>query len=288
MSRSTRVGVLGLGAMGSRMARRLLDAGREVVVWNRSSEKAEPLARDGAQPVSSPAEVARQAEVLLTMVADPAALHQVTAGSDGLASAGGPFTVIEMSTVGPGAIARLVETLPEDVTVLDAPVLGSLSEVEAGSLQIFVGGSDELFERWSPLLSLLGTPLHVGPLGSGAAAKLVANSTLLGVLGVLGEALALGRAQGLEQATVLQVLERSPLGPQIERRRRAVETSDYPLRFRLALARKDAQLVVDTARANGVDAKVAAAVLSWIGEADDAGGGDRDYSSILEHIRGSA
>lgn len=278
------VGVLGLGAMGGRIARRLLEAGHEVSAWNRSPQKAEALVEAGARPASSPAEVAERVDVVLTMLADPDALMEVVTGSQGLASAGGSFTLVEMSTVGPDAIQQVVEALPDDVEVLDAPVLGSLSEVEAGSLQIFVGGSKELFERWSPLLSELGSPLHVGGLGAGAAAKLVVNSTLLGVLGVLGEALALARGQGLTEETALRVLESSPLGAQVERRRPAIESGDYPLRFRLALARKDAQLVVDTADSAGVDARLAAAVLAWLTDADESGWGDRDYSSILEHI----
>ena len=272
--------------MGSRMARRLLESGHEVVVWNRSPEKVEPLAAVGAAGAADPAEVADRVSVVLTMLADPGALDQVTEGPRGLAAADPPFTVIEMSTVGSLAIEKLARTLPEGVDLLDAPVLGSLSEVESGSLRIFVGASADLYAKWQPLLSCLGSPLRVGPLGSGAAAKLVANSTLFGVLGVLGEALALARGLGLSQETAFEVLAASPLGPQVERRRPAITSGDYPLRFRLALARKDAQLVVEAGEASGVDLRLAAAALSWIVDADEAGASNRDYSSVLEHISG--
>jgi 3-hydroxyisobutyrate dehydrogenase-like beta-hydroxyacid dehydrogenase len=244
----TTVAVAGLGGMGSRMARRLVEAGHHVVVWNRTPAKAAELVELGAQQADSPADAARQAEVVLTMLADPEALRAVVEGADGIAAeAGEGVTVIEMSTVGPAAIQRLRSSLPEGTGLLDAPVLGSLLEVEAGSLRIFVGGPEPLVERWTPLLSELGTPHHVGPLGSGAAAKLVVNSTLFGVLGVLGEAVALGRGLGLTPEATFDVIASTPVAAQAERRREAIESGDYPRRFSLSLAVKDAALVAEAA-----------------------------------------
>src|SRR5919204_1742371 len=184
--------------MGSRIARRLADAGHELVVWNRDPTKAEPLVAAGAVAVPTPADAARRAEAVITMVADPKALAAVTEGPDGVAAGvGEETTVIQMSTVGPEAVERLAAFLPG--RLLDSPVLGSISEVEAGTLKVFVGGPDELVERWQPLLSTFGTVLHVGPVGAGTAAKLVANTTLIGVIGVLGEALSLADALGLSR-----------------------------------------------------------------------------------------
>ena len=184
----TTVAVLGLGAMGARFARRFLDAGHEVIVWNRTPEKAEDLVSRGAQPAASPAEAARSAEAVVTVVSDPAALRAVTEGPEGIAAgAGASTTVIEMSTVGPDAIRMLRSALQPETGLLDAPVLGSLSEAESGTLHVFVGGPEELAERWTPLLSALGEPIHVGPLGAGAATKLVANATLVGTMTLLGE-----------------------------------------------------------------------------------------------------
>ena len=280
------VGVVGLGAMGSRVALRLLDAGHQVVVCNRTRPKAAQLADRGAIPVDPPAELARRVDAVITMVADPAALEAVSEGPDGIAvgAADGSTTVIEMSTVGPDAVARLAAALPPGADLLDAPVLGSLSEAEEGSLRIFVGGPDELFERWSPLLAALGAPVHVGPTGSGAAAKLVANSTLLGSLGVLGEALALADRLGLSRAAAFDVLSSTPVAAQAERRRAAVESGDYPLRFGLALARKDADLIAEAASGSGADLRVADAMRSWLTDADEEGWGDRDYSALLAFI----
>jgi 3-hydroxyisobutyrate dehydrogenase/2-hydroxy-3-oxopropionate reductase len=283
----SRVAVVGLGAMGSRIARRLLDAGHELVVWNRTAEKADELVDAGAMRAESPAEAARRSEAALTMLADPEALAAVSEGSDGIAAgADAKTTVIEMSTVGPPAVARLRDVLPAAAGLLDAPVLGSLSEVESGSLRIFVGGPETLAARWSPLLSELGTPLHIGPLGAGAAAKLVANTTLFGTLGVLGEALALAQGLGLSQDTAFRVLAGTPIAAQAERRRAAIERGDYPARFTLSLARKDAELVAQAAEEGGVELKLAQAARTWLAEADEAGWGGRDYSTVLAWISG--
>jgi 3-hydroxyisobutyrate dehydrogenase-like beta-hydroxyacid dehydrogenase len=281
------VAVVGLGAMGSRVARRFLEAGHELHVWNRSAGKAAPLVEAGAAAAATPAEAAARAEVVLTMVADPAALRDVTEGEDGVAAGVGEgATVIEMSTVGPEAVRRLASVLGARSGLLDAPVLGSRSEAEEGTLKVFVGGPDELVERWTPLLSALGSPLHVGPLGSGAAAKLVANTTLVGTIGVLGEALALAAGLGIPREQAFEVLAATPLAGQAERRREAVESGEYPPRFALYLARKDAELVVAAARDASVDLRLTEAARTWLADAEEAGLGDRDYSAVLARILG--
>jgi 3-hydroxyisobutyrate dehydrogenase len=273
-----KVAVVGLGAMGSRIARRLEDAGHELVVWNRSAEKAAPFVA-----VGTPAQAAQQSDAVFVMVSDPGALREVTDRPDGLLAGARPgTTLIQMSTVGPADVARLASSLPEGVALLDAPVLGSLSEAEAGKLRVFAGGSSELVEKWTPVLSSLGSVLHVGPVGAGTAAKLVANSTLLGALGVLGEALALAQKLELSPEATFEVLSATPLAAQAERRREPFETGEYPVRFALALALKDAELI--SAAAGGIDLKVATAVRDWFEEAVGEGAGEDDYSSILAHI----
>jgi 3-hydroxyisobutyrate dehydrogenase-like beta-hydroxyacid dehydrogenase len=281
-----KVAVIGLGAMGSRMARRLLDAGHELIVWNRTAEKAAPLVELGATPAASPADAARRGEAVITMLASPQALEAVTDGPDGIAAGADELgTVIEMSTVGPAAVARLRSALPPETGLIDAPVLGSLSEVEAGELEIFVGGPGSLYERWVPLLSVLGSPMHAGSLGSGAAAKLVANTTLLGVLGVLGEAIALGRGLGLSQKTTFEVLGATPLAAHAERRRPAIESGTYePPRFTLALARKDADVILAAADEAGVELRLVSAVRAWYADAEEAGLDGKDYAAVLAHI----
>jgi 3-hydroxyisobutyrate dehydrogenase-like beta-hydroxyacid dehydrogenase len=267
-----KVAVVGLGAMGSRIARRLLDAGHELTVWNRTRATAEAF---GAPVADSPADAASRADVVITMVTDPAALAAVTEGPEGVAAGAGAATVIDMSTVGPAAVERLAAALKTEL--LDAPVLGSLSEAEEGTLSIFVGGEQAVFVRLRELLDVLGTPLYVGPQGSGAAAKLVANSTLIGVIGILGEAIALGDALGLSRDATFDVLGTTALAGQAERRRPAFESGEYPPRFPLRLARKDADLIAEL----GLDLRVVEAARSWLAETE---GHDRDYSAVLERI----
>jgi 3-hydroxyisobutyrate dehydrogenase/2-hydroxy-3-oxopropionate reductase len=285
----TTVAFIGLGAMGGRMAGRLLAAGHDLVVWNRTPGRAAALTDRGARSAHSPRQAAAGAEVVITMVADPAALDAVVGGTDGIAAGvTASATIIEMSTVGPAAVADVVDALPDGVDLLDAPVLGSIAEAESGTLQVFAGGPAAVVERWTPLLSVLGTVRHVGPLGSGAAAKLVANASLFGVLGVLGEMLALGQALGLPAATTFDVLSVTPLAAQAQRRRPVVESGDVPRRFALSLARKDAGLVAAAAAAAGVDLRLARAAQSWLRAAEEGGWGDRDYSSVVAWILDAA
>ena len=279
-----RVAVVGLGAMGSRIARRFLDAGHELTVWNRDAAKAEPLVAAGASTAQTPADAARQAEAVVTMVADPEALAAVTEGPDGVAAGLVRGSVlVQMSTVGPRSLERLAAVVPEP-SLLDAPVLGSIGEVEAGTLRVFVGGPAELVERWTPLLETLGTVLRVGPVGAGTAAKLVANSTLVGVVGLLGEALALGTALGLPAEAAFDVLEATPLGEQAKRRRPAFESGEYPPRFSLSLARKDADLILDAAAQRELDLRLATAAREWLADAERSGRGADDYSAVLAEI----
>lgn len=268
--------------MGSRIVRRLAGAGYSVVAWNRTQERAKDL---DARVAATPAEAARAADVLITIISDPSALRAVVEGPAGIGvGADASLTVVDMSTVGPAAVSWLAGALPPETGVLDAPVLGSLSEAESGSLAIFVGGPADLVERWTPVLSALGTPIHVGPLGSGAAAKLVANTTLFGILALLGETIALGDALGLERTALYEVLSKTPLAAQADRRREAIETGDVQARFSLGLARKDANLISEAAAEAGLELPLAAAARDWLVDAETAGWGDRDYSTVLAWI----
>lgn len=269
------------------MARRLVDAGYDVVVFNRTRERAAALEEAGARVARSPAEVACGADAVLTMLADPAALEAVARGAGGLIEGiAAPTAVIEMSTVGPAAIADLAASLPRGVGLLDAPVLGSTGEAEAGELRIFVGGDRELAARFAPFLRVLGAPVDVGPSGSGAAAKLVANATLFGTLGVLGEALALADGLGLDRQTAFEVLAATPIAAQAERRRPAIESGEFPPRFKLRLASKDSRLVLDAAEGSGADMRLIRAAAAWLADAEAAGAGEEDYTAMLGQILG--
>ena len=280
------VAVVGLGAMGRAIAGRLVATDHEVVVWNRSPGPVGELEEAGAAAATSPADAAGRADFVITMVSDPQALRDVTSGPDGLLSGAGSGTsLLQMATVGPAAVAELAGQMPDGVELVDCPVLGSLSEAEAGSLMVFVGG-DHL--RAEPVLSSLGRILPVGPVGAGSAAKLVANSTLFGVLGVLGEAIALGDGLGLPRETTFGVLAGTPVAAQAERRRGPLAAGEFPLRFALALAVKDAELVAEGAAAAGLSLPVASAAAGWLADAVHAGRGGDDYSAVLAHIAAHA
>jgi 3-hydroxyisobutyrate dehydrogenase-like beta-hydroxyacid dehydrogenase len=274
--------------MGSRFAARLLDKGHDVSVWKRTPTKMQPLVERGATAHHSPADATRSAEAVITMLADPGALREVTEGPSGVVEGMSPeVTLIEMSTVDPDAISRLASAVKSKGALIDAPVLGSTNEAELGELLVFVGGRTSLFERWSPLLADLGTPLHAGSLGSGAAAKLTANLTLVGTLGVLGEALALAHGLGLERDIAFEVLSHTPAAAQAERRRAATEKGYFPKRFDLTLARKDAALIAEAGASAPRGLKGISAVHEWFVEADEAGWGNLDYSAILAWITGA-
>jgi 3-hydroxyisobutyrate dehydrogenase-like beta-hydroxyacid dehydrogenase len=284
-----KVAVVGLGAMGSRIARRLLDSGHELVVWNRDPARTAPLTAAGAVAAESPAEAARQAEAVITMVSNPDALRDVTEGPAGVGEGlTPPTTLIQMSTVGTEATERLAAALPTDAGLLDAPVLGSVAEAETGTLKIYAAGEEPLVERWTPLLSTLGSVIHVGPVGAGSAAKLVANAVLVGVIGVLGEALAVAQGLNLPREVAFEVLETTALADQAKRRRPFVESGEYPPRFALSLARKDGDLILEAAASSGLDLRVTEAARTWLADAEAAGLGDEDYSAVLAQILGSA
>jgi 3-hydroxyisobutyrate dehydrogenase-like beta-hydroxyacid dehydrogenase len=282
----SKVAVVGLGAMGRAFAGRLLATGHEVVVWNRSPGPVDALVAEGAKAAGSPADAAAASDFVITMISDPAALQAVTDGPDGiLAGARAGCSLLQMATVGPAAVHQLAQRMPAEVELVDCPVLGSISEAEGGTLSVFIGGDHR---RAEPVLSSLGRIVPVGEVGAGSAAKLVANSTLFGLLSVLGEAVALGDGLGLPRDAVFDVLAASPIAAQAERRRGPLEANEFPLRFALALARKDADLVLAAAADAGVSLPVAAAARGWFDDAVNAGRGGDDYSAVLAHIAAAA
>jgi 3-hydroxyisobutyrate dehydrogenase len=281
----TAVAVLGLGAMGRAISHRLLGAGHELSVWNRTSGRDEELVAAGARRAGSAADAVRNAEVVITMVTDPAALEAVLFGPDGAAPAiPKSATLIDMSTVGPTEIASVAERLAP-VPVLDAPVLGSVPSVETGKLVVLVGGDRAVFDRHTELLALLGTPVYLGASGSGALLKLVNNAASTATLVALGELLALTDRFGVETNVVLQGLEVGPLASLIERWRPRLTGEDRSSYFRLALARKDLALAFDEAGREGTDLRVAETAAARCDEAIEDGLGDEDFGAIVPFLR---
>jgi 3-hydroxyisobutyrate dehydrogenase-like beta-hydroxyacid dehydrogenase len=206
MDKNTRIAFLGLGAMGTPMARRVLDAGYPLTVWNRSPHRAAALVAKGAEAAETPADAVRDADVVITMLADPAAVREVVAA---LAPALRPGqTLIESSTIGPDALREVAVLLPDGVTLVDSPVMGSVDKAEAGGLSLLVGGDADPV---MPLLELFGTVTRTGGTGTGAALKIVLISAVVAGVTMIGEAMTLADAFGLPEDLVKSSMAASPV-----------------------------------------------------------------------------
>ncbi|NEA30742.1 NAD(P)-dependent oxidoreductase [Streptomyces sp. SID13031] len=276
---------IGLGLMGTPMATRLLEAGHDLTVWNRTALKTRPLTDQGAAVASTPAQAVAGADAVITMVTNAEALEQVVLGDNGLAAALVPGQLlIDMSTVGPDAVLSVAARLPRGVAMVDAPVRGSVPQATTGRLAVYVGADPSDFERVEPILASLGTLHHVGGLGSGAATKVVVNSTLGAAIAAFGEALALGDDFGLDRSVVLDVLADTPIASTVEAKRANVESGRYPANFKLSLALKDLNLVNQIAEQTGRRLELASASRDWLERAAQAGAGDLDYSAVIPTI----
>ena len=281
----SKIAFLGLGHMGTPMATRLANADHDVTVWDRNPDHMASFAAPGASTAASPAGAAAGVDFAITMLATPEALDNVLFGPDGLAAAlSAGQTWIDMSTVGPDAFRSAAGRLDRGVVSVDAPVRGSIPEATAGHLYVYVGADHDEFERVRPVLQVFGDVRHVGPPGAGAAMKLVVNTTLTASIVALGEALALGRALGLDQTSMLDVLTDSPVGPTVRAKRANVETGHYPGNFALSLAAKDMRLASDAADHAGVNLQTARTVSRWLDQAADQGAADLDFSAVVATI----
>ena len=284
MAENTTVALLGTGIMGAAMGRNLLGAGMEVRAWNRSAEKAGPLADDGATVVEEPAEAARDADFLLTMLADAEAIEEVV--GDGVLPALAEGAVwLQMSTVGERGNATLAHLAAENaVTYVDAPVLGTKAPAEQGQLVVLASGPEEARGRCEPVFEAVGgKTVWLGDAGEGSRLKLVVNTWIVGLLGVLAETVAFARATGVDPQKFLETIEGGPLGlPYAQMKGAMMIEEDFPTCFSARLARKDAALVLEAARARDLDLAVASAVAARFDDAIGAGHGDEDMAAVYE------
>jgi 3-hydroxyisobutyrate dehydrogenase len=270
------------------MAGRLLAAHHDLVVYNRTPERARPLEQRGAKATATPRELASGVDIVFSSVANDAALEQVMFGPDGaLAGTRAGCTVIEMSTVNPRTSRRLHEAaLSKRVSVLDAPVSGSTVQAEQGQLVIFVGGEEDVYQKCQSILSVLGgKTFYLGPSGAGATMKLCVN-TLLG-LGVqaLGEAIALGLKAGLPRERFLQVLgETAVVSPSQKAKLENARKDEYPPAFALPLMLKDFGLIVGMASELSVPMPATAAAVQ-VAAAEharqSAAHSEEDFSAVI-------
>jgi len=287
----TTVAIVGTGRMGSAMARSLARAGHDVVVQNRTRSSCEALAGEiRARVVDTPAQAAAAADVAITMLADDTAVRSVFTGPDGLvegAHEGG--VLIDMSTVLPDTIRSLAEAVRATGSgILDAPVSGSVSLAEAGSLTLMVGGEAADLERARPVLeSLAKTIFHLGPLGAGAGMKLAVNAVICGLNGALAEGLVLAEAAGVDRAVAYDVIAAGAAGAPYLGYKRAqfVDPETAPVAFTLALTEKDLRLITQTAEALGQPLPQTAVNLELIRAASTEGRAGRDFAAVADELR---
>ena len=287
----TTVAIVGTGRMGSAMARSLARAGHEVIVQNRTRSSCEALAGEiRARVVDTPAEAAAAADVAITMLADDTAVRSVFTGPDGLvAGAHEGGVLIDMSTVLPDTIRSLAEAVRATGSgILDAPVSGSVSLAEAGTLTLMVGGEAADLERARPVLeSLAKTIFHLGPLGAGAGMKLAVNAVIFGLNGALAEGLVLAEAAGVDRAVAYDVIAAGAAGAPYLGYKRAqfVDPETAPVAFTLALTEKDLRLITQTAEALGQPLPQTAVNLELIRAASTEGRAGRDFAAVADELR---
>ncbi|MEV8312631.1 NAD(P)-dependent oxidoreductase [Streptomyces sp. NPDC059900] len=265
-----KIAFLGLGHMGAPMARRLLSAGHPLTVWNRTAGKAAPLVREGARLAAGPAEAVRDADVVITMLTGPEA---VCAVADAVVPGLRPGARwAEMSTVGPDVVRELAARLPEGVTLVDAPVTGSTDKAAAGRLGILAGGDADGLAH---VLARFGAVTRTGPLGSGAALKLVVNTAVIGGVALVAEAMKLADALGLDEETARGALAGGHLGGAVGR---AFATDVH---FGSDLAVKDVVLATRAARLPAMEAVLA----HYEAAAADPRIAHEDIARAAAHIR---
>ncbi len=285
------VGFIGLGRMGAAMAANIAAGGYELVVHNRTRRKAEEFAeRVGAAVAATPAELGDSADVVITMLADEAALRSVLAGTDGLLTRLRPVTIlVDMGTSGPRAIAELAPLVADAGGVLvDAPVSGSVDAARAAELAILLGAPTDVATAVMPVLETMGRSIHhMGGTGTGSVAKLAVNNVIYALGNAVSESLVLAEQAGIDRARIYDVFEDSAIAaPMVGYRRDAfLDPEGTPPMFATTLARKDLRLITELAAGLGVPVAQAEANLALMSRVVDDGLGDHDMADVAVHLR---
>jgi 3-hydroxyisobutyrate dehydrogenase len=285
-----KVGVVGLGTMGAPMARHLIEAGHSVTVWNRTAAKASPLVEAGAVRGDSPAAVADGADAVLTCVSDDPDLEAVVFGAEGVSSSlPSGAVLVDSSTASPTLARSIASRLAEGGRLfVDAPVSGGSEGAEKGTLTVFLGGSPEAVDRARPIVEAFGSKItHLGPAGSGQAAKAVNQVVLAGAYAGVAEGLVLADRFGLPAEALLEALSGGAANSWVlANRSQNMISSSYPLGFRTSLHLKDVRIALREAASLGLSLEVAALVASIESSLVKAGFGDEDVSNVARHVRG--
>ena len=283
------IGIAGLGKMGSAIAQRLIEVGHDLTVWNRSPEKARPLANAGAKVATNPADVARNAQTVITILSDAAAIDAVYGGPAGLLA--GDLTgklFIEMSTVAPATETALAEKVrAKGAALVECPVGGTTGPARQGKLIGLMGGEPADVERARPILEQLCRRLeHCGPLGTGAVMKLTINMPLMIYWQALGEALALCRPLGLDPARLMELLADTSGGPNVLKVRgpavaAMLKGGDLgPVTFDIDSAVKDLRTMLGEGKRQGLELPLVERTLSCYEETKGKVSGAAEVSAV--------
>ena len=289
----SRVAFVGAGRMGSGMAGRLLAAGHEVVVWNRTADRAAALVAAGARVALTPRQAAESAEALVVMVSDDDASRSVWTGPDGLLAGAAPGALaVECSTLSHGWVLELAAAARDGgLRYVDCPVTGLPDAAAAGELTVLVGADDADLAAVRPLLEpLSAVVLHFGPVGAGTAYKLIVN--LMGAVQIAGvaEGMAMAERAGLDLELVARAIESGQAAsPQVVRNAHRIVEGDHadPVVFSGRLRRKDADYGVRLASELGIDARLGTVALDGLDRLVAMGLGDQNESAVVEVARGT-
>jgi 3-hydroxyisobutyrate dehydrogenase-like beta-hydroxyacid dehydrogenase len=288
-----RVGFVGLGVMGRGMARNMLRAGQPLTVWNRTASRADELVAEGAIAASSPAEVARAAEVIVLCVSDTDVVEQVLLGDDGIATSAGPGTlVVDCSTISPIATRAFGAALAgHEIALVDAPISGGSEGAERGTLSVMAGGSDDDVARARAVLEpCSGSFTHVGELGAGQATKLVNQILVVGNMLAVSEALVFGAAMGLDLERTLEAVTGGAAGSwMLANRGPQVIARDWRPGFTIDLQLKDLRLIEEAAASCGAPVLTTALIrqLYTLLQADGLGEeGNHALVKAIERLAG--
>jgi 3-hydroxyisobutyrate dehydrogenase-like beta-hydroxyacid dehydrogenase len=288
-----KVGFIGLGIMGSRMAANLRRAGHDLVVFNRTRATADAWAQEhGATVAATPAEAAAEAEVVITMVVDGPQVEAVLLGEDGVVHGSrAGLLCVDMSTISPTDTRRIGAALAErGIHFMDAPVTGSSPKAEDGTLTIMAGGEAEDFERARPLFEAMGRlVVHAGGLGDGEVIKLINNAVAAVNAVTVGEALLVARRAGVDLDVVEQVMGAGSGGSaMLELKAGPMRRHDYTTLFKLEHMLKDVRLCLEEGQAAGAPFASAAQAREILTAASGRGLGDADFAALIEVLESAA
>jgi 3-hydroxyisobutyrate dehydrogenase-like beta-hydroxyacid dehydrogenase len=280
------VGFVGLGVMGGGIARRLLDAGHELVGWNRTKEKAAPLVEAGMSWCDRPREVAERSDVVFSMVTNVAALEAITDGPDGLLAGLGPGKVYaDISTVSPSASRALAKRVRETgAEMLDAPVSGSVATLERGKLSVMVGGDATTFERVEPILRDIGPVVtHVGENGQAVLMKIAHNLSLAVQMLAFSEGVLLAEKGGIDRATAVDVLTSSAIAsPMVKYRGPFVLEQPDEAWFDVNMMQKDMLYALEAGRELDVPLPTTAVTNEYLTAARALGMEKQDFAALFD------